>query len=310
MTPAIRTENLTKTYSSRWQGKRNAVDNLTLTVSEGEIFGLLGPNGAGKTTVIKMLLSIIYPTSGRAWIMGRDIGDIRLHFELSYLPEKPYYYEHMTGLEVLDYYGKLFRIPAKERERRAAELLERVGLAGDAHKPIGQYSKGMQQRIGLAQCLLNDPKILFLDEPTGGLDPLAHTQIRSLILALRDEGKTVFISSHELSEVERICDRVAMMFEGRVIKEGTLDTLLAGGRIEMIAENVPQEVHDSLHRDGVIVSLSEGRLIADFPDDGSVNEAVDLVRSKQGRVISIIPRRKRLEDWFVETVGAAQEVKV
>ncbi|MEP0766386.1 MAG: ABC transporter ATP-binding protein [Fimbriimonadia bacterium] len=308
MTPAIRTENLTKTYNSRWQGKRNAVDNLTLTVSEGEIFGLLGPNGAGKTTVIKMLLSIIYPTSGRAWIMERDIGDIRLHFDLSYLPEKPYYYEHMTGLEVLDYYGKLFRIPTKERDRRAAELLERVGLAGDAHKPIGQYSKGMQQRIGLAQCLLNDPKILFLDEPTGGLDPLAHTQIRSLILALRDEGKTVFISSHELSEVERICDRVAMMFEGRVIKEGTLDSLLAGGRIEMIAEGVPQEVHDRLHRDGVIVSLSEGRLIADFPDDGSVNEAVDLVRSKQGRVISIIPRRKRLEDWFVETVGAAQEV--
>ena len=308
MTPAIRTENLTKTYSSRWQGKRNAVDNLTLTVSQGEIFGLLGPNGAGKTTVIKMLLSIIYPTSGRAWIMDRDIGDIRLHFELSYLPEKPYYYEHMTGLEVLDYYGKLFRIPPKERERRAAELLERVGLAGDAHKPIGQYSKGMQQRIGLAQCLLNDPKILFLDEPTGGLDPLAHTQIRSLILGLRDEGKTVFISSHELSEVERICDRVAMMFEGRVIKEGTLDTLLTGGRIEMIAENVPQEVHESLHRNGVIVSLSEGRLIADFPDDGSVNEAIDLVRSKQGRVISIIPRRKRLEDWFVETVGAAQEV--
>jgi ABC-2 type transport system ATP-binding protein len=308
LTPAIRTENLTKTYNSRWQGKRNAVDNLTLTVSEGEIFGLLGPNGAGKTTVIKMLLSIIYPTSGRAWIMERDIGDIRLHFDLSYLPEKPYYYEHMTGLEVLDYYGKLFRIPTKERDRRAAELLERVGLAGDAHKPIGQYSKGMQQRIGLAQCLLNDPKILFLDEPTGGLDPLAHTQIRSLILALRDEGKTVFISSHELSEVERICDRVAMMFEGRVIKEGTLDSLLAGGRIEMIAEGVPQEVHDRLHRDGVIVSLSEGRLIADFPDDGSVNEAVDLVRSKQGRVISIIPRRKRLEDWFVETVGAAQEV--
>jgi ABC-2 type transport system ATP-binding protein len=306
---AIRTEKLTKTYSSRWQGKRNVVDELTIEVHEGEIFGLLGPNGAGKTTVIKILLGIIYATSGRAWIMERDIGDVRLHYNLSYLPEKPYYYEHLTGEELLSFYAKLFRIGEPERSERIEELLERVGLAGDAGKPIGQYSKGMQQRLGLAQCLLNDPKILFLDEPTGGLDPIAHIQIRDLILALRDEGKTVFISSHELSDVERICDRVAMMDLGKVVSEGTLDRLLAGGRVELIADGVPQKVHDELRSDGAIASLSEGRLIADVPDDGTVNHVIDLVRGAGGVVQSVTPRRKRLEDLFVETMAATVQEK-
>ncbi len=302
MTAAIRTENLTKTYSSRWTGKRNVVNNLNIEVKEGEIFGLLGPNGAGKTTAIKILLGIIYPTSGQAWIMGHDCMDVQTHYQLSYLPEKPYYYDHMTGAEILDFYARLFHIGGLERKQRIEKLLEQVGLAGDARKPIGQYSKGMQQRIGLAQCLLNEPRILFLDEPTGGLDPVAHIEIRNLILQLRDEGKTIFISSHELSDVERICDRVVMMDKGDVVKEGTLDELLAGGRVEVIADHASQEMHDKLQGNGAIVSLSDGRLIVDVPDDGSVNQVLDLLRTGNAQINSVIPRRKRLEDLFVETM--------
>ena len=207
MASAIKTENLTKTYSSR-SGKVNVVDNLTLDVEEGEIFGFLGPNGAGKTTTIKMLLGISYPTSGKAWVLGKEIGDTEIHKRISYLPEKPYYYEHMTGEEILHFYGKLFNLRDPERSKKVKMLLDKVGLGEAGRKTISQYSKGMQQRIGLAQSLLNDPELLFLDEPTGGLDPIAHIEIRDLILQMRDEGKSVFISSHQLSDVEQICDRV------------------------------------------------------------------------------------------------------
>lgn len=307
MSAAIQTNALTKTYNSRWSGKRNVVDAVSLEVKEGEIFGLLGPNGAGKTTMIKMLLGIIYPTSGSATIMGRDIYDIRTHFYLSYLPEKPYYYDHMTGAEILDFYARLFKMSAAEKRERIPALLKRVGLENDAGKPIGQYSKGMQQRIGLAQCLLNEPKILFLDEPTGGLDPIAHIQIRDLILDLRREGKTVFISSHELSDVERICDRVAIMDKGKVVQEGSLDHLLAGGRVELIAENVPASVEAELQDGKALASLVDGRLILDAPDDGTINVYIDMLRNQKAEILSITPRRKRLDDIFVETIQTQRD---
>lgn len=310
MQAAIRTEALTKTYSSRWAGKRNVVDAVSLEVREGEIFGLLGPNGAGKTTMIKMLLGIIYPSGGSATIMGHDIFDVKTHYYLSYLPEKPYYYDHMTGAEILDFYARLFKMGGTEKRKRIDSLLRRVGLADDAGKPIGQYSKGMQQRIGLAQCLLNDPKILFLDEPTGGLDPIAHIAIRDLILELRNEGKTVFISSHELSDVERICDRVAIMDKGRVVQEGSIDHLLAGGRVELIAEKVPSEMQETLSDGKAIMSLADGRLILDVPDDGTINQYVDALRAKSAEIVSITPRRKRLDDLFVETIQSERKESV
>lgn len=306
MPTAIKTENLTKTYRTR--GNRvNVVDNLSIEVEEGEIYGFLGPNGAGKTSTIKMLLGISYPTSGQAWLLGKEIGDMEIHRKISYLPEKPYYYEHMTGMEILNFYGKLFRMPAAERRKRATELLERVNLAGDASKTISQYSKGMQQRIGLAQCLLNDPVLLFLDEPTAGLDPIAHVEIRDLILQMRDEGKTVFISSHELSDVERICDRVAILNRGKVERQGKLEDLLKGGRIEIQAEGVPDAIAEKVRVDGVIVSSHSGRLIIDAPDSIGTDGFLDSIRSAGGKVLSIIPRRKRLEDLFVETVARATE---
>ena len=181
-------------------------------------------------------------------------------------------------------------------------LLEKVSLAGDASKTIAQYSKGMQQRIGLAQSLLNDPKLLFLDEPTGGLDPIAHTEIRDLILQFRDEGRTVFISSHELSEVERICDRVAIINRGVIAKQGKLEDLLRGSRIEIIAENVKRELADNIKDADTTVSFHDGRLIVDLPESVDSNAIIDAVRAGKGTVLSVIPRRKRLEDLFVETV--------
>lgn len=299
MAAAIETQKLTKTYRSRLAGEVKVVNDLDLVVEEGEIFGFLGPNGAGKTTTIKMLLGIIYPTAGEGYVLGKEIGDMDVHKIISYLPERPYYYEHMTGMELLKFYGSLFGIHDVAFFQR---LLEKVSLAGDASKTIAQYSKGMQQRVGLAQSLLNDPKLLFLDEPTGGLDPIAHTEIRDLILQFRDEGRTVFISSHELSEVERICDRVAIINRGVIEKQGKLEDLLRGGRIEIIADNVTREFADKVKHEDTTVSFHEGRLIVDAPEQIDPNALIDSIRSAKGIVISIIPRRKRLEDLFVETV--------
>lgn len=301
MGAAIETIQLTKTYKSSKLGKINVVDKLSLTVEEGEIFGFLGPNGAGKTTTIKMLLGIINPSAGEGYVLGKEIGDLNVHKVISYLPERPYYYEYMTGMEILKFYGSLFGI---RDEKKFQSLLERVNLAGDASKIIANYSKGMQQRIGLAQSLINDPKLLFLDEPTAGLDPIAHTEIRDLILQFRNEGRTVFISSHELSEVERICDRVAIINKGVIERQGRLDELLKGARMEIIADQVSKELSEKFAAPDTIVSFNNGRLILDMPESDDVNGAVDALRSGKAHIVSMIPRRRRLEDLFVEAVGA------
>lgn len=301
MPAAIETTNLTKTYRIK-KAETHVVDHLNLHVEEGEIFGFLGPNGAGKTTTIKMLLGIIYPTSGSATVMGKELGDIEVHRLISYLPEKPYYYDHMTGMEILRFYQSLFGENDKEK---CMELLRKVNLAGDMDKAISQYSKGMQQRIGLAQSLLNDPKLLFLDEPTGGLDPIAHVEIRDLILQFREEGKTVFISSHELSDVERICDRVAIIAKGKIAAQGKLEDLLAGGRIEITATGVSKELSEQFRTGDTIVSFASDRLIVDLSDSLDPNPVIDSLRTSGAKILSIIPRRKRLEDLFVETVRDA-----
>jgi ABC-2 type transport system ATP-binding protein len=296
---AIETKQLTKSYKSRIHGRVNVVDALDLHVEEGEIFGFLGPNGAGKTTTIKMLLGIIYPTSGEGYVLGKEIGDMEVHKLISYLPERPYYYEHMTGLELLKFYGSLFGLTD---QKQFEALLEKVNLHRDMSKTISQYSKGMQQRVGLAQSLLNDPKLLFLDEPTGGLDPIAHREIRDLILSFRDEGRTVFISSHELSEVELICDRVAIINRGIIERQGKLTDLLRGGRIEITVDGVPEQLlKDMRISDANVRTLPSGFLL-DMPEENDPNSVIDAVRNQKGTIVSIVPRKKRLEDLFVETV--------
>lgn len=305
MAAAIETRKLTKSYKSRQHGLINVVDKLDLHVEEGEIFGFLGPNGAGKTTTIKMLLGIIYPTEGEGYVLGKEIGDMDVHRLISYLPERPYYYEHMTGPEILRFYGSLFGI---NDENHFKALLEKVNLHRDVTKSISQYSKGMQQRIGLAQSLINDPKLLFLDEPTGGLDPIAHREIRDLILSFRDEGRTVFISSHELSEVELICDRVAIINRGVIARQGKLTDLLRGGRLEVTVADIPEHlIHGMELADTNIRQIPSG-LLLDMPEEVDVNAVIDTVRSSKGGVLSVVPRRKRLEDLFVETVGGKTPV--
>jgi ABC-2 type transport system ATP-binding protein len=296
---AIETKQLTKAYKSRGGKMTKVVDSLDMQVSKGEIYGFLGPNGAGKTTTIKILLGIIHATSGEAFVLDRQAGDIEAHKRLAYLPERPYYYEHMTGLEIMHFYASLFKINDDALCRR---LLERVNLHNDMNRPIAEYSKGMQQRVGLAQSLLNDPELLFLDEPTGGLDPLAHKEVRDLILQFRDEGRTVFISSHELSEVELICDRVAIINKGVVIKQGHLNDLLTGARIEMSFKGIaPDKAKEIVGRDAV-VSSSGNNVTVDMAAGADNDAIIDKVRQAGGGIVSIIPRRMRLEDLFLESV--------
>src|SRR5829696_1402442 len=239
MATAIDIQGLTKKFMQR--GEVVAVDNLTLQVEEGEIFGFLGPNGAGKTTTIKMLLGLIFPTSGTASVLGRPAGDNEMKRQVSYLPESPYYYDHLTGGELLDFYGRIFKIPKDVRQKKVDELMELVGLKNDKMKQLKQYSKGMMQRIGIAQALINDPKLLIFDEPTSGLDPVAHIEIRNLIESVRQQGKTVFLSSHQLSDVELVCDRICILNYGKLVKLGRVDDLLAEGRTEVTATGLSAE---------------------------------------------------------------------
>ncbi len=299
MAAAIETKQLTKSYKSRIQGNISVVDSLDLVVEEGEIFGFLGPNGAGKTTTIKMLLGIIYPTSGEGYILGKEIGDMDVHKLISYLPERPYYYDYMTGPELLKFYGSLFGI---NDTARFDSLLERVNLHRDKDKPISKYSKGMMQRIGLAQSLLNDPKLLFLDEPTSGFDPIARREIRDLILSFRDEGRTVFVTSHELEEVERICDRVCIINRGKIVRQGRLSELLKGTRteIEILGSSVPAVITNIK---GVTTRpLADGFLL-DVPEIVSVNDVVDATRGAGVTITKIEPRKLRLEDLYEQAVG-------
>jgi ABC-2 type transport system ATP-binding protein len=271
-------------------------------VYRGEIFGFLGPNGAGKTTTIKVLLGIIYPTEGEAYVLGQPAGDPKNHYRISYLPETPYFYDYMTGREILTFYAKLFGIAEPERSKRVNELLDRVGLSRAADQTLRTYSKGMLQRIGLAQCLINDPELLILDEPTAGLDPIAHIDIRDMILELRNQGKTLFISSHQLSDVERVCDRVAILKKGVMVQLGRIEELLAGGHVEVIADKVPDNAVEPIRQLGGKVSLHDGRLIVEQPDNGSVDRVIDIVRAAGGHIVSVKPYRRSLEDLFVETI--------
>ncbi|HZS45814.1 MAG TPA: ABC transporter ATP-binding protein, partial [Blastocatellia bacterium] len=225
MNNVIEIENLTKDYLIGFWKKRpqRSLDDLSLDVQEGEIFGFLGPNGAGKTTTLKLLMRLIFPTSGTARILGRSIDDTEMRRDIGYLPEHPYFYDYLTARELLDYYGQLFDMSPSDRKARTIELLKMVGMEEFADRQLRKFSKGMVQRIGIAQALINRPKVAFLDEPMSGLDPLGRRQVRDIIAGLRDHGVTVFFSTHILSDVEVLCDRVAILNRGKRIGYGRLD---------------------------------------------------------------------------------------
>lgn len=303
MGTAIKIDGLTKTFRMLMhKDPVKAVDDLSLEVNEGEIFGFLGPNGAGKTTTIKMLLGIIFPSSGSAQILGKPAGDIDTKKQISYLPESPYFYEYMTGPELLDFYGRIFGLSASERQDKIDQLLKSVGLHLDRRKPLSQYSKGMLQRIGIAQALINDPKLLILDEPTSGLDPIAHMDIRDLILNLKAQGKTVFLSSHQLSDVEMVCDRVSILNRGKLLKVGQLCELLAGGKVEITVSGLEDSAAGKLKESCASVEQRNGCYVILQPEGPCVNETIDAIRNANGHIDSVIPLKRTLEDLFVEVI--------
>ena len=307
----VEIENLTKDYEVGFWRKRKvrALDGLTLTVEGGEIFGFLGANGAGKTTTLKLLMRLIYPTAGRARILGRDINDVQMHARIGYLPENPYFYDYLTARELLSYCAELFGYDRRERKRRTEDLLSRVYLDEKSwDKQLRKYSKGMLQRVGLAQALVNDPEIVFLDEPMSGLDPIGRRQVRDLIASLRVKGTTVFMCSHILSDIEVLCDRVAILNRGRLSETGRLEELRErsgeGQRIEVTVAGVTAEqlstVFGSLDGSQITPTAAGARI--EIADESEVDAALAAVRSLKGRLVSVQPVRQSLEELFVREV--------
>jgi ABC-2 type transport system ATP-binding protein len=306
--PVIEIENLTKDYEVGFWRKRKvrSLDGLTLEVEGGEIFGFLGANGAGKTTTMKLLMRLIYPTAGRARILGRDINDVRMHARIGYLPENPYFYDYLSARELLNYCAELFGYNRTERAKRTEELLSRVHLDEKSwDKQLRKYSKGMLQRVGLAQALVNDPEIVFLDEPMSGLDPIGRREVRDLIAGLRSRGTTVFMCSHILSDIEVLCDRVAILNRGRLAETGSLEELRAragdGHRIEITVAGTTAERLSSLFPklDGSHITSTAGGARIEVADESDVDQALACLRLAGGRLVSVQPVRQSLEELFV-----------
>ena len=306
MAAAVSIQGLTKKYADYLnKAEITAVDHLDLEVEEGEIFGFLGRNGAGKTTTIKMLLGLIFPTEGTATVLGKPLGDIEAKAQLSYLPEEAYFYETMSGWDILDFYGRLFRIPEPERSKRVQKCLEDVFLDPKAwRRPLRGYSKGMRQRVGIAQALINDPKLLFLDEPTSGLDPIAHAELRDIIVNVGKQGKTVFLSSHQLNDVELTCNRVSIIHGGKLLTTGTISELTAGEKVQIEANSVVNGTMEKLRTitKGATVEDNNGKIRIPSADADMVPAILDAVRVGKGNVTAIIPHRRSLEEVFIDTV--------
>ncbi len=297
----IRTYSLSKTYKSGFR-KIEALQNLSLTVERGEIFGFLGPNAAGKTTTIKILMNLTFPSSGKAWILGKEVGTRDVKQRVGYLPEHPAFYPNLTGLELLTFYGRLFGLSGKYEKARIMELFDLVGLKGAVNLPVGSYSKGMLQRIGMAQSLVNDPEVVILDEPLAGVDPVGRKSLRDLILRLKGMGKTVFFSTHILQDVELVCDRVGILIKGGLVSVGRLDKILTEEveSIEITARDVSQDGVVELRQAAVNLVGDRDRCMIVVSDETDVDKAQRIIEKKGGKVISIIPRAKTLEEHFIE----------
>ncbi len=303
MAEAIRIDNLKKSFRLGFIPKtREILKGISFTVQEGEIFGYLGPNGAGKTTTIKCLLGLIFPDAGTIEIFGLPHLSTRARQSLGFLPENPYFYDYLTAAEFLAFTADLFGLPREEKEKRIARLLKLVGLERAASLRLRKFSRGMLQRVGLAQALINDPKLVILDEPLGGMDPLGRKEIRDIIVRFREEGKTVFFTSHILQDIEMICDHVAIIVGGRVVKHGPLEDLVSEKILftELTVAGLAPEDFRGL---GEKVTVRGDRVFLRILEQRRVEEALALVRAKHGKVVSLSPRTETLEDIFVETVA-------
>jgi ABC-2 type transport system ATP-binding protein len=308
MAPAIDIEGLAKDYQVGFWRPRpyRALDGLTLQVMPGEVFGFLGPNGAGKTTTLKLLLQLVFPTAGRAEILGRPVGDLAVRRRIGYLPENPYFYDNLTAEELLRYFASLFGYAAADCRARATRLLDRVGIGAERRMQLRKYSKGMVQRVGIAQALVNDPEVLFLDEPMSGLDPLGRRDIRALILELRDRGTTVFFSSHILSDAETLCSRVAIVAGGRLATVGRL-TDMAGYELrgwEVVVTGLAPEAAARLGGRGIkATAVSDGRYALELPKDARPEAVVGDLTASGAALVSVTPLHTTLEQIFVEQVA-------
>jgi len=299
---AIRARGLRKTFRTGFLMRAvEAVRGVDLEVEKGSIYGFIGPNGAGKTTTIKLLTGLIQPSAGEAWINGIPVSESRSRRGLGFLPEGTYFHEYLTGAEFLDFHARLLNLPLEVRRRRIPALLERVGLAHATDLRIRRYSKGMRQRIGLAQALIGEPEVVILDEPMSGLDPLGRREVRDLILSLRDQDKTVFLTSHILADAEMICDQVGIILGGKIIQEGYLDELLGKEMtgVELVVEGIDQALYEQLLETAQRGVAQGGRFLFEFGDEGTAEKALDRVREENGRVRSLVPRRRSLEDLLV-----------
>ncbi len=278
----IEAQNLTKIYRDFWgRQKVRALKALDLEVRKGEIFGLLGPNGSGKSTTIKLLLGLLFPTSGRALVFGKDATEVTKNEKIGYLPEESYLYKYLTAEETLDFYGRLFDMPTSVRRQRIDELIEQVGLTWAKRRQLKEYSKGMTRRIGLAQALINDPDLVMLDEPTSGLDPIGTREMKDMIIDLKNRGKTVVICSHLLADVQDVCDRIAILYQGELTEQGRVDSLLqVSGETQIRTKGLSQEAQDEIR---------------------------SLIEKHGGEVLSIENPRTTLEQLFLDIVRERSE---
>ncbi len=326
-TTVVEIQNLKKTYRDGfiWGKKYEALKGVDLAVFGGEIFGLLGPNGAGKTTMIKILLGILHPTAGRATVLGEPAGSKAARSRIGYLPENVTFPRHHTGRHALYFYGRLNNVPEAEIQRKEPELLELVGLRGRESEPVRKYSKGMRQRLGLAQAMMHDPDILIMDEPTDGLDPVGRSQIRGVIEELRSRGKTIFLNSHILQEVEMVCDRVAILARGQLRGLGTTRELTSQFRRSLVSkilfelQGEADRIARAIEESGMPLALPEAgsgggsetiqstnrRYAFEVNDQSQIDRLVDCFRQEAISIVSMEPSRTSLEDVFMSVVDSA-----
>jgi ABC-2 type transport system ATP-binding protein len=305
--PAIEILGLEKTYMVGFWRKRPkcALSPLHLTVEDGEIFGFLGPNGAGKTTTLKLLMGLVFPTSGSARILGHEWTDPSVKAQIGFLPEQPYFYDHLTAHELLEYYAQLSGVPAKQRKQRVEQVLQQVGLRDVKGVQLRKFSKGMLQRVGIGQAILHDPKLVFFDEPMSGLDPMGRREVRDLMEQLKHEGKTVFFSTHILSDAEALCDRVAIIHRGELRGVGAIEDLTSSvqGKVEVIWQGA--QVPASIKALGAEIHVTPDRVRA-IIDESQQDAVIDALRRERQRLVAITPVRTSLEAYFVEKLRHAE----
>lgn len=304
MTLAIQTRALTKVYQGVLRkGGQIAVDGLSLEVPCGQVFGFLGPNGAGKTTTIMMLLGAIHPTAGDGALLGAPLGNVEVRRRIGFLPEKFQFHDFLQAEELLDLHGRLYGLSSHVRRKRIPELLELVGLADRKRSRVGQFSKGMQQRLGLATALISDPDLVILDEPTSALDPLGRREVRKVILQLKQRGKTVFLNSHLLSEIELTCDRVGILYRGRLVQQGGIEELLApGATVEMRVAGMNEQIETRMRKIARDLSVDNESVHAVVESEKGISDLAEAVVAGGGRLLMMMPERESLEEMFVRII--------